>query len=141
MKLTPEKSICEKHQKMIVSRDKGTSRRHCAINPEQKYEVRQYKLDGDIVSQQTCCDFLLVNDTLKNVYFIELKGGNVDHAIPQLEAGYRLFRSQLTDCDFYFRIVASKVRTLDLRKTAFRKFLDQWGSHLRYKAEYMEESL
>lgn len=46
-------------------------------------------------------------------------------------AGYR----------YDFRIVASKVRTLDLRKNAFRKFKDKWGSHLQYKVELMEETL
>lgn len=141
MLLTPDKSLCKPDQKIIVSRDPGTSRRHCAYNPQQKYKVRQYKLDGDLVSQEKCCDFLLTNDTVKRAYFIECKGGNIDEAIPQLESGYRMFQSELAGYRYDFRIVASKVRTLDLRKNAFRKFKDKWGSHLQYKVELMEETL
>lgn len=83
----------------------------------------------------------MINDSLKNAYFIELKGGNIDEAVPQLEAGYQLFRSELTGYKFYFRIVPSKVRTLDLQKNKFRKFKDQWGSRLQYKTDILEETL
>ena len=65
MLLTPDKSICERRQKIIVSKDQREQRQHRAENPDQKYEVRHYRLDGDLVSQTTCCDFLLINDTTK----------------------------------------------------------------------------
>ena len=70
MQLTTEKSLCEEKQKLIVSKDKGTSREHRAKNESGRYNVRHYKLDGDIVKQQKCCDYLLLNDTRKNAYFI-----------------------------------------------------------------------
>ena len=141
MMLTPEKSLCEPYQKTIISKDKGTPRRHCADNPQQRYHVRHYKLDGQIASQQRCCDFLLTNDSLKKAYFIELKGGNIDEAVGQLEEGYKMFHLELTGYEFCFRIVASKVRTHDLQKNAFRKFKDKWGSRLQYKTNFLEESL
>ena len=141
MLLTPDKSHCETHQKIIVSRDERTSRKHCAYNPQQKYSVRHYKLDGDLVSQRKCCDFLLTNDTVQKAYFIECKGGNIDEAIPQLESGFMLFQPELAGYEFYFRIVSSKVRTLDLQKNTFRKFKDKWGSRLQYKTNMMEETL
>lgn len=141
MRLTAEKSLCEEHQKTVVSKDRGTSRRHCAHNPQQKYSVRHYKLDGELVRQRKCCDYLLTNDTLKKAYFIELKGGNIDEAVPQLEEGLKLVQSELAGYEFCFRVVSSKVRTLDLQKTAFRKFKDKWGSRLRYKTDFLEETL
>ena len=73
MLLTPEKSLCEKNQPIIVSRDKRSQVQHRAINPQRVFEVRQYQLDGDLVTQEKCCDFLLTNDTSKKAYFIELK--------------------------------------------------------------------
>lgn len=141
MRLTADQSLCGIRQSIIISKDRGTARKHCAKNPGQKYCVRQYKLDGGLVSQQTCCDFLLTNDTLKKAYFIELKGGNVDGAIPQLEAGAGLFRSELTGYEFYFRIVSSKVRTHDVKNNKFRKFKDKWGNRLICKTDYLEETL
>lgn len=78
---------------------------------------------------------------MRKAYFIELKGRHIEKAIPQLESGYNLFRSELAGYDFYFRIVVSKVRTLGLQDNAFRKFKDKWGSHLRYETENMEDIL
>ncbi len=141
MLLTTDQSLCKANQKQIVSKDRKESRKHIAYNPDQAYQVRHYRLDGNIVRQTKCCDFLLINDTLKNAYFIELKGGNVDEAVPQLERGYGLFHSELAGYQYYFRIVPSRVRTHDIKKTAFRKFKDKWGSHLQYKSIQMEETL
>ena len=103
MQLTTEKSLCEEKQKLIVSKDKGTSREHRAKNESGRYNVRHYKLDGDIVKQQKCCDYLLLNDTRKNAYFIELKGRNIDEAAAQLTNGAKLFRSELKDYEFFYR--------------------------------------
>lgn len=141
MLLTPDKSLCERRQKIIVSRDQKEQRQHRAENPDQKYEVRHYKLDGDIVSQTKCCDFLLINDTTKKAYFIELKGRKIDEAIPQLEKAYEIFRGELKGCSFYFRIVSSKVRTHAVNSPEFRKFQAKWGSQLRYQSECLKDTL
>ncbi len=140
MRLTPDKSLCKSRQKIIVSRDKGTPREHRAENPKMYY-VRHYQLDGGLISQQKCCDFLLVNDSLKKAYLIELKGSNIGDAIPQLEAGLKLFQSELAQYIFYFRIVQSKARTQAIQDTAFRKFKDKYGSRLQYKTNMLKETL
>ena len=141
MLLTPDKSVCERRQKIIVSKDQREQRQHRAENPDQKYEVRHYRLDGDLVSQTTCCDFLLINDTTKKAYFIELKGRHLDDAVPQLEEGFKLFRTELEGCSFYFRIVASKVRTHAVNSPGFRKFKDKWGSRLKYNSRTLKDTL
>ncbi len=135
-------SLCEKNQKIIISRDKGTStRKHRADNSEHRYDVRQYKLDGVVVKNETCCDFLLLNDSLRRAYLIELKGRNIDEAVPQLQAGKRILSPELKGYDFYYRIVCSKVNKNDLMKNTFRKFQDACGSRLDYDSVYMEEKL
>lgn len=139
--LTFEKSRCKEHQRLIVSRDSGTRREHRAINPDEKYSVRQYKLDGDLVIQQKCCDFLLLNDSLKKAYFIELKGSNIEEAIPQLENGIKLCAEELIGYTVLCRIVSSKVRTHDIQSNTFRKFKDKYGARLKYKTNVMEEIL
>ena len=140
MLLTKDKSRCEEYQKIIVSRDTG-SREHKAINPEQRYKVRQYKLDGDLIVQQKCCDFLVLNVSSKNAYFIELKGSNIDEAISQLENGATLCKAELNGYTFFYRIVASKVRTHQVESNKFRKFKDKYGSNLKYQTNRMEETL
>lgn len=141
MQLTKEQSLCEEKQKLIVSRDKGTAREHRAKNEDGRYTVRHYKLDGDLVKQQKCCDFLLTNDTLKRAYFIELKGRNIDEAVAQLTNGVKLFEKGLKEYEFFYRIVSSKVRTHDIQKNEFRKFKDACGSRLKYQTNLMEEKL
>lgn len=140
MLLLEEKSQCEKQQKIIVSKDNRTPREHRALNPE-RYFVRQYKLDGNLIKNQKCCDFLVLNDSLKNAYFIELKGCNIDEAIPQLQGGLEKCRTELREYTIYFRIVVSKVCTHNLQKNTFRKFKDKYGNYLKYTTAKMEETL
>lgn len=68
-------SICEEKQKIIVSKDSGTARIHRAVNIDGDY-VRHYKIDGNVISDKTVkkCDFLLLNDSKKDAYLIEVKG-------------------------------------------------------------------
>lgn len=141
MLLTREGSLCEKNQKIVVSRDHGNVREHRALNPNGRFDLRHYKLDGDLVQYEKCCDYLLVNDSGKKAYFIELKGSNVDEAIPQLEAAERRFCSELRQYVLYYRIVASKARTHEIRKNAFRKFQEKYGSRLICKTGILEEVL
>lgn len=141
MLLAPEKSLCEKNQSIIVSKDKGNQVQHRGINPAKAYEVRHYRLDGDLVKQEKCCDYLLVNDTRKTAYLIELKGGNVDEAVSQLEAGEGKCRSELRGYTFLYRIVCSKAKTHNIRGTKFRKFKEACGTRLKCKEAFLEETL
>lgn len=141
MLLTPDKSLCDTNQAIVVSRDARQSREHRAVNPKKKFHLRHYKLDGDVVQNQTSCDFLLVNDSSKNAYFIELKGENVDEAVDQLQASATRFSSELEGYMFLYRIVCSRVLTHNVQKTKFRKFKEKCGKKLQIKAGKLEERL
>lgn len=141
MILTSEKSMCEKRQSVIVSRDKGNRVQHRAINPQRIYDVRKYQLDGDLVKQEKCCDFLLVNDTKRKAYLIELKGGNIDEAVSQLEAGEKKCKDELQGYMFLYRIVCSKAKTHKIESTTFRRFKEKCGVRLKYKEVLLEETL
>lgn len=140
MLLTSEKSLCDIHQKIIVSQDKGSQRKHKGNNTS-GFNVRHYKLDGDLIRQQKCCDFLVLNDSLKKAYFIELKGRHINDAVPQLENGMRLCESELQGYTFYYRIVSSKTRTHDVQGNTFRKFKEKCGGRLKCKTNYIEENI
>lgn len=141
MLLEQGKSKCTPNQKIIVSKDKGEMREHRAINPKQMYSVRQYQLDGELIKQQTCCDYLVLNDTLKKAYLIELKGKRINDAVIQLEAGENKCKEELKDYIFHYRIVASKTKTLDMRSPKFRKFQEKHGNKFKYKTNFLEETL
>lgn len=141
MLLTEEKSICSKNQRIVTSKDDGESRIHRAINPDARFDLRHYKLDGDIFTQSKCCDFLLINDTRKKAYFIELKGSQVDKAIDQLEAGEQKCRSELIGYQLFYRIVCSKAKTHQIQNTKFRRFKEKHVNCFQMKENYMEEVL
>ena len=141
MLLTPDKSLCNKNQPKVVSRDKGNSRQHIAVNPNRMFDLRHYQLDGDIIKESKCCDFLLVNDSRTYAYLIELKGGNIDDAVAQLEAGEQRCRSELAGYTFYYRIVCSKARTHKMQSTKIRKFKDKCKNRLKIKENILEETL
>ena len=122
MLLTAEKQECEKNQKIIVSRDKGSSCQHRAINDK-------------------CCDYLVLNDSAKSAYFIELKGSDIRTAVSQLEVTERRFRAELKGYAMFYRIIAKKMRTHELKSNTVRKFQDKYGAKLQYATEKMEERI
>lgn len=137
--LEPEKSRCEKNQKWIVSQE--NNREHRADNREHQYEVRQYHLDGELIHQEKCCDFLLLNDSKKKAYYIELKGRNVREAVSQLEAAQNKLKSELAGYSVYYRIVGSRMNTHEIDSTEVRKLKERYKGHLLYRSIRIEEEL
>lgn len=66
MPLAGAESLCQKNQKEIVSRDKRGKPEHRASNKGLN-DVYHYKLDGELIKQQTCCDFLLMKIAEKKI--------------------------------------------------------------------------
>lgn len=133
-------SLCQKNQKKIISSEKGRS--HVALNSQGKFEVRHYRLDGEIVQNQTCCDFLLANDTSKKAYYIELKGQDIRKAVMQVLAAEKLCDEDLSGYLSHYRIIPSKAKTEELHSTEYRRLLQKVGTNrLKCKSTKMEEIL
>lgn len=140
MQLPVEKSLCEKNQKEIVSKDKKRSSKHHAHNRDLN-DVRQYQLDGDLVEQQSCCDYLLLNDTKKQAYFIELKGSDILKGIEQLECGVKLFASHLPEYEILYRLVHTRAKTHNVHSSTFKKFKEKHGKKFRHEKNTLEEDI
>lgn len=141
MLLTQENSLCEKRQPVVVSRDKGNVRAHRAYNQDKSYDLRHYKLDGGLVNYEKCCDYLLVNDSLLKAYLIELKGGNIDEAIDQLEAGETKCKRELKGYTFFYRIVCTKAPTHKIKSSKVRKFKEKHYHQFQMRENILEETL
>lgn len=141
MLLASENSLCEKNQAIVVSRDRGAQREHRAYNPQRKFDLRHYKLDGALIKQKKCCDNLLVNDSRKKAYFIELKGENIDDAVDQLEAGEQICKTELEGYSFFYRIVCSKAKTHKIRNNKFRRFKEKCGTRFKMSENCLSETL
>lgn len=123
MPLNGYPSLCKERQRIIVSRDTGTTREHRAVNENACY-VTQYKIDGDIIRDASIrCDFLLMNEDRRDAYLIELKGSDIEHALEQLEATARHFQNELQGYCIKYRLVCSRVKTQAIHSIKYKKFL------------------
>ena len=108
--LSDYENLCkDKRQPIIVSQDRRSDCQHRAQNVVKqnnlRFVVRQYKIDGNIITVGNKCDYLVLNDDLKTAYLIELKGKDIHHAIKQLEDTLNIIKSNLSDYTFFLRIV------------------------------------
>lgn len=87
--------------------------KHIGDNPNGKY-VRQIKVDGDVFppgKEPKRCDYLLLNDTDKISYYIELKGSDIRTAIEQIDSTVSLIAPTIADYnEICYRIILHKVR-------------------------------
>lgn len=74
------------HRRFVSTENRCT---HIAENPNGKY-VRQFKVDGDVFpsggSGPKRCDYLILDDSTRHAYYIELKGSDIRRAIQQVES-------------------------------------------------------
>lgn len=122
MILDESKSICEKHQKIIVSEE--NKRKHVANNDDENL-VHQFKIDGGIVpasSSMSRCDYLVINLEKKNAYPIELKGTDVKHAVDQIRSTITYLGSELSSYTILPRIIY-KPNTHGIRDSKVRSFI------------------
>ena len=117
-------------------------RKHIAINKDRDF-VYHMRIDG-VVIPRTCADtkridFLLLNETKKVAYFIELKGCHIEDAFEQFEISHEHLQPILTGYDIEWRLV-HRSRTSALKTNKVIKYLreHQW---LQIHATPMEETI
>ena len=116
------RSYCTKKQKEIHSKEKKSE--HIAVNNKEDF-VRQIKIDGDIVpsdcTQERRADYLVLDETKKTAYLIELKGSHVKSAFVQLENTDKNLREALKEHKVYWRVICSS-KSLNLRNNDIKKY-------------------
>lgn len=144
MRLEDFKSECEKYQKIIVSQDPGSKPRHIAENTDES-EVYQFRVDGNLIRDGKRCDYLLLNKDKATVYYIELKGSDLEAAIDQIETSeYELKRKFQEELAFYvkayYRVVLNKVCTHQLDSNRVKRFKRMHLNRYVFKTnEYREK--
>ena len=97
-------SHCKKEQKIIISEENGC--KHIANNTG-ACDVRHYKLDGEVFTEpdEQRCDYLLLNDTKKRAYYIELKGSDIEKAIEQINNSEQMIKDSIKQYTSFYRII------------------------------------
>ncbi len=116
--------------------------KHIANNRD-KNCVYHIKVDGDMIPK-TCrdtkrIDFLLLNETKKTAYFIELKGSHVKDAFEQLEVTNRALGNLLQEYEIKWRVVHHS-RTLRAYTSDVIKYLRN-HPNLKIDKTPMEENI
>lgn len=121
-------SQCDEHAKEIVCKENNSC--YTARN-KHKSLVRKYKIDGDVFqknAEELRCDYMILNDDMKNAYLIELKASKVKHGIEQLDNTEKLFRNELKGYTFYKRLVFSgKSATHGVMSSELRRWQEKGG--------------
>lgn len=139
MPLGNYRSICAQNAKIVVSKDVG-NREHRGLNPNQR-QVTHYKIDGVIITTGPRCDFVLINESDKIAYLIELKGSKLSDAAHQLEATENTLKNALNPYALRYRIVSSRSKTQQIESADFKKYRERWKNRLVYKTNEIEENI
>lgn len=145
MPLKGYNSLCEKRQKIIVSRDKDGGRsEHRARNLHECY-VSHYQIDGEVIKKERPekrCDFLLFNEDKKEAYLIELKGSDIKKATEQLDSTAEFLKEELEIYRKKFRVVYSGSKTHNLITADIKRFKKQHSdSEFKWGRTPMEEDI
>ncbi len=133
-------SLCDKNAPQIVSRDRKNPQYHKGINLARE-EVTHYQIDGIVIKTGNKCDYLLINETKKVAYLIELKGSDLIKAAQQLEATEKVLKNELSNYKLQYRIVSNKCKTQEIHSSAYRKYQIQWKGKLLQKTGFIEENI
>lgn len=113
------------NNKIIVVREKG---RKFTIQNNSSLEINKVKVDGCYITSGNKCDYLfeIINKNITEVFYVELKGKNIEHAIKQLTATVAHCKLIHKDIKRECYIVASRVpksstSTQNLKKEFKRK--------------------
>ena len=141
MLLDPKASLCDINAPHIICEEHN--KKYIAHNPNRKFNVRKYQLDGNLIKNKTCCDYLVLDDSNTKAYYVELKGQDIQKALEQLEAAEVICRAELgKSYTSMFGIVAGKVRSQELKTARYRKIERRMGkSGLRCESNVLEETL
>ncbi len=140
MPLQGFESLCKEYQKIIVSKDQGSHRKHTANNTKH-CRVNHYKIDDVVIKVEKRCDFLLINEDTLTAYLIELKGSDLTKAVRQLESTEKVLAAELSRYDLQFRIVCSKSRTQEVNTSLFMKYKHNKGSTLKHSTHHIDEDI
>lgn len=140
MPLKGFESLCAKNAHQIISKDRKNPQYHKAVNKENN-DVTQYQIDGIVLKDGTRCDYLLMNETKKVAYLIELKGSDLVKAAEQLENTEKMLRQELFGHSLRYRIVANKCKTQEIRSSAYRKYQMLWKGRLLQKTGFIKENI
>lgn len=100
--------------------------KYTGINDDRN-EIRLFHIDGYVIKGTTGkkCDYLILNDSNKKAFYIELKGTDVKEATKQLDNAIKEINDSI-GYEVYPRIVFKGSATHDIHSSAIVKWQKAW---------------
>ena len=140
------RSCCSLDARLVTAKENHSEYR--GMN-RKRQAVRLFHVDGGIIRDKFTerCDYLLMNDDLKEAYFIELKSSKIRHAYEQINKTIRMARESLHGYEMYKRIVFNGKVTIGVTQSWLIRERIKAGKssrgrdRLRYERALMEECI
>lgn len=105
--------------------------------------LTKYRVDGCLITDEGAkCDFLLLNCSKSESFFIELKGSDLIRAVEQIDRSIDLLLNLIIDFNVNARIVLTRVNTIDLRNIKYLKLekkIRRLGGNLKKQSRQLTE--
>ena len=126
----------------IICEEKG--RKYIAHNEQQKC-IYKVKVDGGLIKDNARCDWAVAvvskEGTLEEIFLVELKGSDVDHAFDQITGTLSFMSTKYPAKKWFARVVCSKVSSPKLNGNNYKR-LDKKLKELNKSAgELQRESV
>lgn len=125
----------------------SASENHCTyimLNPKKKH-IRQFLVDGEVFPKATepeRCDFLLLNDTDQQSYYVELKDYNdIQKSIDQIESTISLISPSIKNYTIFCRIVVHRVSTHQINKRSVITWKKKRRGYYKIGSTLIEEKV
>lgn len=132
---------CDCRSKIICEENKI---KYIAHNPNEKC-VYKIKVDGGLIKEKVRCDWAVAvvsnEDSLEEIFLVELKGSDIDHAFEQIAGTIEFLSTRYSAKKWFARVVCSKVSSPQLNGINYKK-LDKKLKELNKSAgELQRESI
>lgn len=132
---------CDCRSKIICEENKI---KYIAHNPNEKC-VYKIKVDEGLIKEQVRCDWAVAvvsnEDSLEEIFLVELKGSDIDHAFEQITGTMSILSTKCSAKKWFARVVCSKVSSPQLNGINYKK-LDKKLKELNKSAgELQRESI
>lgn len=117
------------NQNIPTAKERREKSEYRVKNPSRKYIVKLLVDNCLIKREGNKCDYLYIDCNDKTVYLVELKGGDLSHAITQIEGTISLLNGFLVNFKIVARIVLTKSsspRVTDQKKEKLIIVLKKW---------------
>lgn len=112
---------CDCRSKIICEENKI---KYIAKNPNKKC-VYKVKVDGGLIKEDVRCDWAVAvvskEETLEEIFLVELKGSNINHAFDQIAGTLAILSTKYLAKKWFARVVCSKVLTPQLKGVNYKK--------------------